>query len=198
MTSFIPSYDKNRVMVGVAAPYVAPYSESSPPVMPLDSVALGTLWSAPWVALGGTQEGVTLRIERNTVEHRIEEQATPVIVMSDTMNITVSVVLAQDTLESLRIAAGGGTITTVAPGSGIIGKKSLDISTDLENFALGLEMKNSFGFWRRIRMLHVVSIAAVEVGHRRAAALRTYATTFHCLTKPEDVDIVEMTAAALP
>jgi hypothetical protein len=199
MPGFTPIYQRKRIMAGQVQVYLAPYNETSPAVLPAESVALGGTWPAvpqPWLPIGATEQGVSLLFRRSTQSLMIEEQMTPVAVETTEIECKVEAVLAEDTLETMRIAYGGGTITTTAAGVGQIGKKELEISSDLTHFALGLEGKNTHGFWRRVLVPEIVSIADVEQVNRRAAALRLYKVSFWSLVQPEDMEWIEMTAAA--
>lgn len=201
MTSFIPIYDRTEVRVGLAQVYLAPYSASSPAVLPADTVALGGTWpSSPqvWTPIGATDEGVKLIFQRKTEDIRIEEQLTPVDVATTEVQISIEAVFAEDKFEAVRYACGGGTITTQAAASGVIGKKTLVLSTDLQHYALGLETKNKQGFFRRMLIPDIVSVADVSAEYRRAATKRMYAASFRTLVKPEDLVWFEKTADALP
>jgi len=201
MAGFTPTYDRKRVMSGMAAVYLAPYNETSPAALPADTVALGGTWPAspqPWTPVGATEQGASFLFRRSTQSLTVEEQLTPVLVETTEIEFKVEAVLAEDTLETMRTAFGGGTITTQAAATGVIGKKTLALASDLDHFSLGLESKNSYGFWRRILIPEIVSIADVEVLNRRAASLRLYKVSFWSLSAIESVTLKDMTAAALP
>lgn len=201
MPGFTPTYQRKRIMAGMAALYLAPYNETSPAVLPADTVALGGTWPAspqPWTPIGATEQGITMLFRRSTQAHMIEEQMTPVGVETTEVECKFEAVLAEDTFETMRVAFGGGTIVTQAAATGVIGKKTLEISSDLSHFALGLESKNTYGFFRRVLVPEIVSIADVEQVNRRAASLRLYKVSFWSLVAPEDMDFVEKTADALP
>lgn len=200
MVSFTPTYDRKRVMAGMVAARLAPYDEVEPAELPEDTVALGGVWPTtpqPWTAVGATQEGVSFLFRRNTNSLMIEEQLTPVAVETVDVEFKVEMTLAEDTFETMRVSYGGGTITTQAAGSGVVGKKTLQLSNDLEHFSLGLEGRNTYGFWRRILIPEIVSIADVEQLNRRAQSLRLYKVSFWSLSSIEDVTFEEMTAEAL-
>jgi hypothetical protein len=198
VASFTPVYDRTKVMVGQAQLYLGVYDPDTPLALPADTVDLGAAWPAGWIASGATEEGVTLAVARETEDIMVEEQMTPVAVETTSMNVRVETVLSQDTLETWKLAFGGGAITTTAAGPAQIGKKELVIASDLDKLSLGLEAKNEFGFWRRLRVELVVSIADVEVQYRRAANARRFAVSFRCLVAPEEVEIVEKTANVTP
>jgi hypothetical protein len=201
MPAFIPSYQRKRVMAGMVALYLAPYNETTPAALPADTVALGGVWPTtpqPWTAIGATEQGVSMVFRRSTQSLTVEEQLTPVSTETTEIDLRFEAVLAEDTFETMRLAFGGGVITTQAAATGVIGKKTLVIGSDLDHFALGMEGKDTYGFWRRALVPDVVSIADVEVTNRRAAGLRLYKVSFVALVKPEDVVLMEQTAAALP
>lgn len=200
-SSFTPTYDRTKVMAGQVAVRLAPYNVTSPAALPAESVALGGAWPStpqPWAAVGASEQGASLVFRRNTQSLSVEEQLTPVKVETSEVEMRVEITLAEDTLETMRLSMGGGTITTTAAGVGTIGKKSLQLANDLEHFALGLEGKNPSGFWRRMLIPDVVSIADIEVTNRRAANLRLYKVSLWCLSSIDQVSIIDMTAAALP
>lgn len=201
MPAFTPVYDRTKVMAGMVRVQLAPRNATSPATLPAESVALGGTWPTspqPWTPIGATEQGASFMFRRSTQSLTVEEQLTPVAVETTEIELKVEAVLAEDTLETMRTAFGGGTITTVAAATGVIGKKTLALSSDLDHFALGLEGKNPNGFWRRILVPEIVSIADVEITNRRAANLRLYKVSFWALSAIEEVTIVDMTAAALP
>lgn len=201
MTSFIPIYDRTEVRVGLAQVYLAPYDPLSPAVLPADTVALGGTWpSSPqvWTPIGATEEGVKFIFNRSTEPVRIEEQMTPVDQVTTEVTVSVDCIFAEDKFEAIRYAVGGGTITTQAAASGVIGKKTLVMNSDLSHYALGLETKNKQGFFRRMLIPDVISVADVTAEYRRAAGKRMYAASFKTLVKPEDIVWFEKTANALP
>lgn len=193
-----PVYDRKNVLVGQAAMYFQPYDAETPAELPADTVALWTPWTSPWKAIGATTEGLTFGFSRETNNIMIEEQATPVDVRTTSINFTMQVTLSEDTLETMVLAYGGGEITTVAAGAGVIGSKTLEISSDQSYFSFGFEGKNNKGYWRRVLVPVVVSVAEAQTIYRRAESQRTYGVTLTSLVAPEEVIIREMTAPATP
>lgn len=199
MPSFTPTYNRERVTSGLTAIRLAPYDSADPAELPADTVALGGAWPAtpqPWTPIGATEQGASFLFRRSTQSHMIEEQLTPVGVETTEVEFRIEATLAEDTLETMRLAFGGGTIDTTAAGVGQPAKKTLTLSSDLEHFALGMEAKNSYGHPRRILIPEIVSIADVETVYRRAAGLRLYKVSFWSLVPIEDVIIDEITAPA--
>lgn len=198
MSSFIPAYNGNKVNLGLAAVFIGAYNPTTPLALPADTVALGGSWPVGFTAIGATKEGVTLRFARTTNKLYIEEQSTPIRNETETTEVQVMAEFAEDTIETMKTAFGGGTITVTAPATGQPGKSRLIVAQDMDKLTLGLEMKNSFGLPRRILIPLVNSTADVEIINRRAAALRTYKVTFEALCPLSTILFDEITAPALP
>lgn len=195
--SFIPPYNPNNVNVGVASSYVAPFSLTTPPVLPPDTQALGTVWPAPWTPLGASDGGLDFTVTRKTIDIMIEEQLTQVDSVTDSMTFDMDITLAEETLQMMKLAYGGGIIATTAPSTGIPGTRTLQISSDMDSFAFGFEVKNELGLWRRILVPKVKSIANVKTTFVRAKNKRMLQVKFSSLVAPEAVVIREMSAVAL-
>jgi hypothetical protein len=98
----------------------------------------------------------------------------------------------------MRIAYGGGEITTVAPTSTMPGYRELNVTQDLQHFTLGLEAENSDKYWRRVLFLDVLSVAEVETSYRRSETQRLYACSFRLISPIEDLVIRDMNLPATP
>lgn len=199
--AFIPRYTRKNIVRGMAALWVAPYDADTPVALPANSEPLGYDWStgaSGWVSLGASESGATMRMTRETTDITVEEQANPVDVAVNTLDPRIEITLAEDTLETMRIAYGGGEITTVAPTATVPGYKELSISQDLEHFTLGLEAENSFGMARRVLFADVLSVAEVETSYRRAEGTRMYACSFRLISPIDDLVIREFNAAVTP
>lgn len=190
----MPNPDTTKVILGYATGYTAPANTAAP----LDTLAAGATWLTPWVFWGGTEEGLTLTVGTNTSEISIEEQSIPVLTVVNAKTVTVAVSLSEDTLESMKLAYGGGTITTTAAASAQVGKKTLALSDSLDPLAVGFEAINSQGFWRRVYIPSVLSTGTVGTPYRRAANNRAYPVELHATCRPDQIVIKDMTAAALP
>lgn len=186
----------NNVVVGLASVWIQPWVDGTPAALPDDDVLYGADWEAPWVHLGGTDQGWKLKIATKTADITIEEQSTPVDILADGKTMTVSGDLAEDTLQHALWAYGGGTLTTVVAGPTQVGKTTLSLQDKLEKWALGLETINKYGFYRRFLIPKVVIADDVETSYRRAADKRMYQFTANSICPIEDVEIVDMTAVA--
>lgn len=184
--------DTTKVIVGYATMYTAPKNTAAP----LDTLAESAPWLSPWVSPGATEEGVSFAVGTDTGDIRIEEQATPVLVLVTAKNVRVLVTLSEDTVENMKLAYGGGTIVTTAAGTGQPGKKTLTLSNSLDQLAVGFESINSFGFWRRVYVPSVLSVADVTTAYRRAANNRAYNVELRAVCDPSEIKIVDKTAAA--
>src|SRR5437763_10651167 len=193
----IPAYDSSKVLTGLAALYLQPYVAATPPALPADTVALGTAWTTPWVPVGASANGVSFDYQRSTDTIEIEEQMTPVDYRTKSLTFTVNVELAEDSLQVMKWAFGGGTITTTAAATGVPGTSVLVIADEMDTFGLGMEAQNDKGFWRRILVPKVKSVAQIKTPYRRSNAPRTYSVSFESIVQPSAVTIKNMDAAAL-
>lgn len=196
-------YTASNVFVGQVTAWIA--AANSP--MPADSVAIDTDWSTlttggitagMWRAPGATQAGWSVEEAVSTQDVTIEEQSIPVGTLKSSTQFRVTAVLAEDTLENMKLAYGGGTLVTTAAASGIIGKKTLSLSDTMDSLAVGLEGLNKFGFFRRMYIPVATSTASVTTAYRRAAGQRLYAVQLNAACAISQIQIVDMTAAALP
>ena len=182
-----------NVLVGAASLYTAPVGTAMPP----DTLAAGTEWASPWTSVGATEEGMSFAVGSDTVDIRIEEQSTPVLVVMNTRNIRVLAALSEDTVESMKLGYGGGTIVTTAPATGVAGKKTLTLSDTLDMLACGFEGRSPAGLFRRVLIPKVVSVADITTAYRRAANNRSYAIELRALSPSSAIAIVDATAAPL-
>lgn len=184
--------DVTKVMVGEGALFTAPEDTAREP----DSTALFAGWTSPWVHPGLTNEGVNFAFERDLTFHRVEEQSSPVDVTVNSSTMSLATALAEETLENLKSAMGGGAIVTQAAAVGVIGKKTLTPSDTLDKIAVGLEAKNAFGFFRRIYVPRAVSTSNIEIANRRSEAKRMFGATFQSISDMADISVTDKTANA--
>lgn len=191
------AYTTKNVLVGQARPFIKPYDPLVPPALPANTVALNGTWGSGWTELGATEKGLTFKFTRRTKDITVEEQQTPVAVTTTETTFAFDLELSEDTLDTMKLAYGGGTIITVAAATGVPGTRQLAISSDLTNFSFGFEGQNEYGFWRRVLVPIVVSIANAQTMYVRAEKQRTYKAEFRSLVDPTQVTILEQFAAAL-
>jgi hypothetical protein len=196
----IPRYTRKNVVRGVAAIWTRPQSDAA--TLPSNALPLGgdwadaTLGNVAWTPIGASESGATVRFSRATNDITIEEQLNPVDIATTSVDPRIEVTLAEDTLETMKLAYGGGQITTVAPASGIPGYRELRIAEDIEHLTLGLEGLNSKSQWRRVLWLDVLSVADVETAYRRAETQRLYSVSFRLVSPIADAVIREWNLAA--
>lgn len=182
-------YTPSNVVVGQAIGY---YGEVGATV-PANTVPYGGDWGVSWVNPGATEEGWRLNGDTSTTAHNIEEQPNPVLntIESRTMGIAAS--LAEDTLESLRLAFAGGTIVV---GTGAdVGVRTFKLSNDITEFAVGLDMKTVGGKCRRVIIPRASGAGTVDVAFRRSAAKRMWPVQFTALCRPDEIIIRDITPA---
>lgn len=202
MPTFTPRYTRKNVIRGQAQIWTRPQDDTA--TLPSNALALGGDWSTPatgnalWTPIGASESGATMRFSRSTNDITIEEQLNPVDIATTSVDPRIEVTLSEDTLETMKLAYGGGTITTVAPASGVPGYRELKIAEDIEHLTLGLEGMNTKTQWRRVLWLDVLSVADVETSYRRSETQRLYAVSFRLVSPIADALIREWNLAALP
>lgn len=189
-----PAYTGANVLVGQARMFTQPYVAAVPPALPPVTTLIGGSWAPPWTAVGATTDGLTFQFSRKTIDITIEEQSTPVAITTDTTTFEMDVELSEDTLNTMLLAYGGGTITTTAATSTNPALQTLQIAPDLGLFSFGFEGQNEFGFYRRVLVPIVVSVAQAKTKYSRAKAQRSYAVQFRSIVDPSQVVIQSMTA----
>lgn len=200
MANFIPRYVRKNVIRGMAAIWLQPYDEAA--TLPANTLPLGGDWAditdgnPLWTPIGATEGGVTMRFTRETTDITIEEQVNPLDVATNTLDPRLEATLAEDTLETMTTAYGGGEIEVVAPTSTEPGYRELSISTELQHLTVGMEGVNSDGFWRRVLWQDVLSVAEVETSYRRSETQRLYAVSFRLVSPIGDLRIREMNLEA--
>lgn len=199
MVNFTPRYDRKNVIRGQAQIWLRSYDPTA--TLPANTLALGGDWATAnpnWKPIGATEGGVTMRFTRETTDITVEEQVNPLDVATNTLDPRIECTLAEDTLETMMTAYGGGTLNVVAPGVGTPGTRELTISDELQHLTLGMEGVNADGYWRRALWLDVLSVAEVETSYRRAETQRLYACSFRLVSPVSDLKIREMNLPALP
>lgn len=183
MAGMIPRYTRKNVIRGMAQIWTRPQDDTA--VLPPNTLALGGDWATSnplWTPTGASESGATMRFSRSTNDITIEEQLNPVDIATTSVDPRLEVTLAEDTLETMKLAYGGGTITTVAPATGVPGYRELTVAQDIDHLTLGLEGMNTKSQWRRVLWLDVLSVADVETSYRNAETQRLYAVSFRLVS----------------
>ena len=191
----MPAPPKNalNVLVGIANMYLGPVGTPGPP----DTLAFDDAWATPWYHPGYSDKGLVLNFDRKEKRHGVEEISNPLLITTDSSTMKVSIGFAEATLENMRYAMGGGTISTQAAAVGVIGKKTLVLSEDLEVVSLGFEGKNPQGFYRRVLIPRVVSTAKLKTEFDRSKNKQVYMAEFEAVCAVGDIKMYEKTANAL-
>lgn len=176
-------YNPQNVVVGLAVGYFAEVGAA----LPLDSVAFADDWGTGWTQAGGTEEGWRLGGDSSTTPHTIEEQPNPVLVTLESRGMNLSASLAEDTLESMRLSFGGGTITVDA--ASVPPVTTFTLSEGIDEFAVGLDMKTIAGKTRRLIIPRASGSGSVDVAFRRSASKRLWPVQFAALCKPSEIVI---------
>ncbi len=187
----------SNVIVGVASLYIAPVGTAKPSV---PTTAGATSWATPttpWVASGFTETGVTLNVDRKTGEIRVEEQSTPVLITPDTLDVTIDITFAEDTIANMQNAYGGGTITTTAASASTPGLSTLNLADALTAVAVVFYGVNSFGYQRQVYIPSMVAAGKVKTQYMRVKSPRLYPTTFTATCAPSAIEIDDITAAVV-
>lgn len=197
----IPRYVRKNVIRGAAAVWYRPQDDTAE--LPDNDLELGGDWAgvkgdALWTPVGASESGATMRFSRSTTDISIEEQMSAVDIATTAVDPRIEITLSEDTLETMKLAYGGGTITTVAPSSTMPGYRELRIAEDIEHLTLGLEGMNTKNKWRRVLWLDVLSVADVETSYRRAETQRLYACSFRLVSPIPDAIIREWNLDIVP
>ena len=172
---------KEFVMVGFADLYTAPGDTTAP----LDTIGMGEA-TTPWVSIGATEEGVTTTFGRETTDHFIEEDPLPALTTLASATFNLGFALAEDTLESLRLAYGGTITPGVAPAP-----SRLELSAAIETLAVLFESPLPDGGFRRIYIPRLNRTGEVETAYRRSEQKHIFPVTLASVCALEDIDIAD-------
>jgi hypothetical protein len=136
-----------------------------------EPVDLSTAWPEAWVPLGYTEEGSEFSYELSTEAIEVAEELDPVSTVTVGRNITVAFASAEPTVENLKTALNGGTITT---GTGIVTFEPPDLGTEVR-VMIGFETEDAKAryVWRQCFQTGTVSIQ-----RRKGAAKATLPMEF--------------------
>lgn len=176
-----------NVMVGVATLFIAPATTPSPTF----TAKTGKLAALPaaWVASGFSESGVTLNVDKKLVDIRVEEQSTPVDVVTTTTTVTIDLTFAEDTVQNMLNAYGGGSIAATVGGATIKAHTILTLADALNFVAIALTGKSPKGGTRLIYVPKLVSGGKVKTTYRRAKSPRTYPATFTAICAVTQIKI---------
>lgn len=182
-----------NVLVGRANLYIAVEGTTDP----ADTLAFDEAWASPWYHPGYSDTGLDFTVDKKEKKHYVDDISVPAVITVEETTLKVGFTFAEATLENLRYAVGGGTITTQAAAAGVIGKKTLALSEDLEVVKLGFEGKNPQGFFRRVIIPRVVSIGKIKAQLDRSKNKQVYSAEFESICPITDIKIFDKTANAI-
>ncbi|MDD3523511.1 MAG: hypothetical protein PHQ41_02335 [Candidatus Cloacimonetes bacterium] len=205
MPNVTPRYTRRNVLRGQAQVWLRPFDPAITDYTTLlvdDDLPINGDWQAVptggsplWKPIGATSGGVTMRFTRETTDITVEEQVNPVDVATNSLDPRIEATLAEDTLQTMLWAYGGGSIDTVAATVSEYGYSDLTISDELDHLMLGLEGVNDQGLPRRVIWPDVLSVAEVETAYRRSETQRLYAVSFRMVNPLSDMIIHNIDAA---
>jgi hypothetical protein len=194
-------YNADNVVVGLAALYLKPWVRGQAAGWVTDATPLWDVdaWeSADFFSVGATNEGFKINVETSTTQVTIEEQSTPVDERVESKAIGIEAALAEDTLQSMRLAWGGSDIVASAAASAKPGKQTMTLSDNIEYYFAALEFRNYYGFARRILVPKTSVTGSGETSFRRAADKRMYPVRVASLCRPTEIEVVDIISAPLP
>ena len=167
------------VLIGTGDIYIGALNTAFP------SDPAGTVNTSNWTHLGYSEDGWTFEIDRQFEDIMVAEEIDPIDVYKTAQTITLSGELAQGTLENLKYAMSGGTISN-------------DTSNKIKNFAppttagftewsllLRVQAPGGGGaadsYNRDIQVPRAVSIGAIQMQHQKAPNKTLISASFRCL-----------------
>ena len=184
-----------NVLVGYANIWTAPFASGSPATEPAIVSTTGlAVPTSPWVASGFTEEGLNVELDKRTTDIRVEEQSTPILVTFDELTVNLVFTVMEDTLANMKLAYGGGTLSTITPATGVAGETTLNLSENIDQLSFFAQGWNSLNLGRTIYVPSVNSVGRVQTRYRRAASARMYTVTLHALSAPSAIIIRDVTA----
>lgn len=150
----------SNLLVGPCDMYHAVFGATEPATIDDDV-------ESPWTDVGGTLEGVQLKINQEMTRLEVDQLVDVAGSRLKTREITIETQLAEPTLENLKLALSGGSITTDATQS-VYEPSMVTTADDLDYSAVLFEGKGSGGRRRRVIVRKVVSVEEMEstMGHK--------------------------------
>ena len=190
-----PAINTSNVLYGVGIVMTAPLGTALPSDQ---NLGVGSSWlGGGWAYVGATDAGVSLTWNPTTVDINVEEQPTPVAVLTDKATATVTFDFNEETLANINTAYGAaGNIAVTAPGAGQPGKSVLSLSINFPQLACAVIGKNQLGFARVLSLPAIMSTGQVKTDYRRSAAQRMYPATFNTVCPFSSIQWIDLTAIA--
>lgn len=161
--------DSSLIQLGPGTLRAAPLGSAEP-------ADLATAWAAAWIDVGYTEEGHTFAYQFASEDVTVAEELLPVRVVPTTATGSLSFALAQITLENMKRALNGGTITA---GVGFSTYEPPDPSTQVRTM-WGWESEDGQERWV---FRQCIQVGNVSVPRRKAPAKALIPVEFR-LEKP--------------
>lgn len=164
----------DEVLVGAGTLYTAPTGTAypaDPTVAP----------SGTWIDIGYSEEGWRFTFERTTENVEVEEELDPVDIAATANEGHFVGVSAQSSLENLKLAFGGGTITVVAgpPARKEYVPPASDVMTRYALLFRGAAPKVAGAAkTREVQIPYAIPVGAVEIPFRKAPNKQVIAMDF--------------------
>lgn len=181
-----------NVIANDATLYIGPVGTA----MPTDLINMGINWAVgvpAWIPIGLTEDGISYGYNPTTNDLTVEESPIPAGITVPTADFPITCTIAEDTIGNLLFALGSGAIATQAAGASLVGKSTITMAYNLNQYALGLEYKNPTGHWSRVSVPSVVSVGAPTIQNSRTNE-RQFACTFRATCLLTAIQVVYKTA----
>ena len=190
-----PAINTTNVLYGVGIVMTATLGTALPSDQ---NLGVGSSWlGGGWSYVGATDAGVSLTWNPTTVDINVEEQPTPVAVLTDKATATVTFDFNEETLANINMAYGNaGTVAVTAAGASQPGKSVLSLSINFPQIACAVIGKNALGFARVLSLPAIMSTGQVKTDYRRSAAQRMYPATFNTVCPFTSIQWIDLTAIA--
>lgn len=195
-TEFVaPAYDTTDVLYGIGYLFTAAYGTAPPSY---DNYGDSSQWAtAGWSYIGATDQGVQNAFTPNMSLIQVEETPIPVASLISTATFQITTSLAQETLDNINLAyGGGGTITTYSSGAGQPEMQILNLSSNFAELAAAILGQNEDGYPRVYLVPKIQSAGTVTTNFRRAANARLYPITLNALCDLSEITIADIQGVA--
>lgn len=183
--------DPLEVLVNTGTFYVAAATPSTPEPRPTDP---GTAVGGNFLEVGYTDGGWTFGRDATFEDIEVAEENDPVNTLQTAQTMTWTAALAQNSLEVLQWAMGGGTITPSTPGVGFR-RYTPPATGTFTTYTLLFRTNAPPGDGSKLRDWYApraISQGAFEIAHAKAPQKQLVAVVFK-LIKPTTGDIFDVT-----
>ncbi len=128
-----------------------------------------------------------MNVDRKVTNVIVEEQSSPIDELVDTTDVSFDVSFAEDTLQNMLYAYGGGAIVVTG------GVSTLTLSDSLTHLAVGFEsVSTAASATRRVYVPDMVSAGKVKTAYMRFKGPRVYPATFSAVCPLSSIVIYEL------